>query len=255
MKFRIPVSFSIIPVFCAAITPGLIALANMPEIIAWCLDHGAVSFMRAVDVFIVVILLGTGVLLSLGIVVVFRLEEWYLEKKRAAAPRVEAEEGLGKLTKLIDSLGDSINRIRELSRVIDAQTRIIHRIGQSLQNSRHVPPVAIRNMLPGPELYPLARQQPCDNIKPAEFPVVFLPASRENGVFEPARNTGTTNDDDDKPGAIPGPAARPGTAGRQTRIDCRRMSLSEADRIFIYLNQLKLDAEFGPYRGASKGRK
>jgi hypothetical protein len=90
--------------------------------------------MNTIDIFVVVILLGTGVLLSMAIVVASRLEERYLEKKYYASRPPEAVGELGRLAKSLDVLNDSINPLKELSKAINEQTRIISRLGWKLQN-------------------------------------------------------------------------------------------------------------------------
>jgi hypothetical protein len=141
-----PVIFLIIPLFGAALIPGFIVLTNMPAVVSWCLDHGAANYVSAVNVVVIVILLGTGALLILMLAVFVELEERHLEKTRSVSRRPESADGIGGLTKTLDSLNDSINRIKELSKTLNEQTRMISLIRWRVQNLRDSPPVEIRNM-------------------------------------------------------------------------------------------------------------
>jgi hypothetical protein len=113
-----------IPCFCLALVPVFIVLANMSTIISWLPAHGVTNFRQIVTMLIIPILAGTGGLLSLGVVAASLGADWYLEKMRVWRKKNDpAAQTLNGLTSIVDSLKDSINRLRELSQSMKTQVR------------------------------------------------------------------------------------------------------------------------------------
>jgi hypothetical protein len=209
MKLKIPFGVFVIPIFCMAIIPSIVALTNMSTIISWFMVHGAVSFTSSTTVFIILILAGTGILLILGAAVISRGEDWYLKKTKPPAPEENKPAGIGGFTGIINSLNDSVTRLSELSRVIEEQRRVISRINAQYAHTGDPPPVEVLALLPGREKYFMTEQQSCYD---AALPVF------------------------------------PDTGWNAPRSGPDQASLDKAEMTLIYLNQLKLDREFGPCR-------
>jgi hypothetical protein len=241
MKCKIPFGVLIIPVFCTAVIPAFIALKNMSTVIAWFLSHGATDMSAALTEFVIFVLLGTALLLFFGIALFNLLEQWYLKKKKPPLSSKDAAgsgENLNGFDNIVDSMNASLKRLRELSKIINEQSRAISRIRRGLSPAgiagAHEPATAAliddsnfddsnssgqktRAVLAGRGSYTFTEQKVCDNS------AIDIP-----------------------PGS--GPSSGP---TRETR-SC--LSLSEAEAMFIYLNQLRLDAEFGPCRESWKKR-
>jgi hypothetical protein len=101
-------------------------------LIAWSLAHGLSKFTVTITVFFIAVMLGTGILLCLGIAATSRGIDWYLERKRLGQRSRSSRRGtLDELTNIMHSLDDSVKQLREASQIIKTQTQILSRISQN----------------------------------------------------------------------------------------------------------------------------
>jgi hypothetical protein len=124
----------IVLVFFLAAVPEFFMLMNMKPICSWFVGHGISNFTSIVTLFVVLIMLATGISLSLGLVLASRGEDWYLERQYLwQAKHPGKGEGLNSLENISNALSDSINRLQILSQSMKAQIAILSRISGSVE--------------------------------------------------------------------------------------------------------------------------
>jgi hypothetical protein len=133
-KLKISFGIFVVSVFCIVMIPVAVILINMFGIISWLLEQGLGDFVSVMTTFVVLTLGSTGLLLILGLFIISRGEEWFLEHKGCDVLGEDGASGDHAVpfgfSAIMNSLDNSISQLRKISRTVDEQTREIFQLGQ-----------------------------------------------------------------------------------------------------------------------------
>jgi hypothetical protein len=209
------------------VLPLTLLLIKIPDILTWPAGNGhahainTMSIIDRVNLLVILILGAAGLLVILG-VLLFSWGKAWIAKSRPPPP--PAQRSPGGFTEIINSMNNSLDNLRALSAQIHEQTQTITRLCENFRKVR------------------------ADQV--SSFPVVSSPlaankAANESGpknLSFPVKNRNLTVSSQGEPDRDFFPRT----------MQKGEAALTEAETILIYLNQLKLNEEFGFFRKSRK---
>jgi hypothetical protein len=119
-----------IPIFCLLLVLVVIILMNMSGIVARFMARESANFMYVALALFLLIIVCTGVLLSLGIGAICIGEDLLRKRKSPLLRETPSTGGLSGLTDIMNSLDDSIGKLKKASQCLSDQTRLLAQISQ-----------------------------------------------------------------------------------------------------------------------------
>jgi hypothetical protein len=130
VKYVLPLA--VIPVSCLLLILAFIILINMSDIISWSMTRGSPHFINTASALFLLIMLYMGILLSLCLVAISVGEDLIRKRKISLMRKKHRPQatGINGLMDIMNSLDDSITKLREASQSLSVQVQKLSHLSQ-----------------------------------------------------------------------------------------------------------------------------
>ncbi|MDR3248644.1 MAG: hypothetical protein LBT39_07645 [Treponema sp.] len=128
---RLTLCALVVVVFCIFTLPVFIMLTKMQVFFSWFLAHGITNIIHVLMAFVILIMLATGVFLSLGLALISVAADWYTERQYRRTRGQTNGENINTLTGILNLLGGSITRLRDMSQALKDQGKELSRLSEN----------------------------------------------------------------------------------------------------------------------------